>query len=482
MRMHGIAAGCALTMALVLASGHARADALALMSQFNVISFGNLQTSSEIEGRAMIGGDLSGGGTYAKNTPSVASSFGAVTVYGSVTDGSYQLLNAPGLTVGINNNGNFTLSDGGNISIGGSNSGSLSSNSVNPTVAIGGSSGGAITLSQGGSVTIGGSNTSGNNNQISISGGSGNVAVLGSSGAQISLNSGGSVYVGSASSAKVYVSGSGNVGINGNNTNMVDMGSGTVQINGNSGDVNLQSGSLTYHGSKTGNLNLGSGVITNAGGTVNLTAPAAPTQSLPNFANTFQTPMIQLSQQLNGLANTSTLSPLSAGQETVTAVPNSNGMAIMDVTSSLFTANTNFTINLGSATSIVLNVTVPGCIGTNATCSISVPNSFHFQNAVSDAQYILWNFVDATNISFGTDVVGSVLSPYASVTNSTPIEGTLVAASYTGSSELHSHPFVGTLPAVGTTGSTSVPEPSTLVVLLTGMGALGWLRFRCSHR
>ena len=50
---------------------------------------------------------------------------------------------------------------------------------------------------------------------------------------------------------------------------------------------------------------------------------------------------------------------------------------------------------------------------------------------------MLWNFTDATSLDFPNEFGGTVLSPYATVSNQAPIDGTLVAAQFSGQGELH---------------------------------------------
>jgi hypothetical protein len=90
-----------LTALLTLTAGRAGATTLTdsqIFSQFNAVIFNNFGASSEIEGRTVVGGDVTGGSDFEIHSGSAASSFGALSVYGNVT--------ASGASFNIDNGGN----------------------------------------------------------------------------------------------------------------------------------------------------------------------------------------------------------------------------------------------------------------------------------------------------------------------------------------------------------------------------------------
>lgn len=419
-----------------VAPGPAQAGTLTaatIFSQFDAVIFGNFSSTSDVEGRTVVGGNLVGGATFNNNPAGVAaSSFAALSVYGNATaGGNFNINNGGGVAIGGTNNVSFNLNGGGSAYVGGNNSGNLSGATA--------------------SMTVGGSN-------------SGN----------LTLNSGGSVYTGT-NSGGINASGSTSVRINGSNSANLNLnGGGTVALNGsNSGTISLSGGSLTYTGTR-GNLNLNGGATATKVGSLSLTAPVS---TLGSFASTFQTPLTALSTQLDAIAANSTATA-SRNALIFNAAPNSAGEAVFDINTSLFAANSTVTVNLGGATTVIINVNVDSCVSTN--CAFALPNSVNFNNPTGYAATVLWNFVNATSLNFPTEFGGSVLAPLASVTNSSPIDGTLVAASYTGNGEIHSHPFTGTLPdgtsAGSTVSATAAPEPASLFLIGSGLAGLAAVR------
>ena len=410
-----------------------------IFSQFNVVVFGNFSSTSDVEGRTVAGGNVTAGATFDLNPAgAAASSYSALTVYGGVTSGgNLNIDNGGSVTIAGSNNASFNLNGGGSAYIGGTNSGNLTTSNAPASVTVVGANSGNLQLNSGGSVYVGG--TTGGIG----TGGTTAVSIAGNSSANLNLN-----------------------------------GGGTVALAGsNYGTISLSGGSVSYTGSK-GNMNLNGGATATRVSSLNLTPPAS---TLGSFASVFQTPLTELSNQLDGMTANSTLST-SNGTIAFNAAPNTSGVAVFDMKTSGFTPNSTVTINLDGATTVIINVSVDSCVQSN--CSFAMPNSLNFNNPTGYAATVLWNFVNATNLTFSNEFGGSVLAPLAAVTNNGPIDGTLVAASYSGNGELHSHPFTGTFPttttspALTSSSAVPVPEPASLAVIGSGLAGLAALRRR----
>jgi choice-of-anchor A domain-containing protein len=228
----------------------------------------------------------------------------------------------------------------------------------------------------------------------------------------------------------------------------------TSAVAGNVSNITLNGGTLHYGGTASGNFNMN-------GGATRSHVSGLSTNPLP--VSTFAT-LSTLSSTLDNLAPTSTATMV-GNVATFNAVVGANGLAVFKISSSLanqiFSA-ASFSFNLGNASSVIIDVDDAG----------SITDTTNF-NGASIASKLLWNFVDTTNIAFDTEFAGTVLATSASVTNSSPIDGSLIADNATLGGELHSHPYAGSLPNGG-----SVPEPATPALLLTGLAGLAWLRRR----
>ena len=135
-----------------------------------------------------------------------------------------------------------------------------------------------------------------------------------------------------------------------------------------------------------------------------------------------------------------------------------------------------FTINLAPGSTALINVT-----GTNAS---------YFQTTMNiiggNASSLLWNFSEATNLSFyntGNGFQGSVLAPLATYSPAGwgAINGQLIVKNFTssnGSTALNNVAFAGDLlkPSLLPSGpGGAVPEPATWAMMILGFGAVGSL-------
>lgn len=227
---------------------------------------------------------------------------------------------------------------------------------------------------------------------------------------------------------------------------------GAVNVAGNvlQGNYNINNGgNVVVGGQNKGHFNL------NGGGKLTTGEPNLVQADLIAAARA-------TSLQLNGLAaNSSTINASDLNNVRFEAAP-VNGLAVFSVTTAALETYRNIIFDLNNATTAIVNVS-----------GVNFKDMANFNAGADVNQHVLWNFTDATRLDFQRFWHGSILAPDAYVTNSTPIEGSLIADSFKGGGELHNYAFLGTLPPA------SVPEPATIGIL--GIGLAGLVQARAAR-
>jgi choice-of-anchor A domain-containing protein len=215
-----------------------------------------------------------------------------------------------------------------------------------------------------------------------------------------------------------------------------DVAPGTYNVN-NGGDVMVG-------GSNAGRFNLnGGGTLTT--GTANVTV------------SDFKAPLEALSELLTGLGANSSIQAGDLNNVAFNAAPDASGLAVFSTTTANLETFRNINFNLNGADTVIVNV--------SGTMFL---DSANFNAGAEVNQRVIWNFHEAVSLNFDRFWHGTVLALDAAVTNSTPIEGALIAASFNGRGELHDYGFKGTLPRDPGTPVT-VPEPSSALLLASGL-------------
>lgn len=208
-------------------------------------------------------------------------------------------------------------------------------------------------------------------------------------------------------------------------------------------NANINSGgSVNYQVSDAAHFNF------NGGG-------SARYQSTPFSLSDFTTPLNALSVQLAQMASNSSINASDPNRFTFNVTPDATGTAVFNLTTAQLSTSRNLVFN-GTAQTIIINVTGGTYVDTTNFNADSYLNS-----------HIIWNFENATSLSF-QNWHGTVLAGNAAVTNSSAMEGTLYAKSFTGNGELHDYGFAGTLPTIAA-DTAPVPEPASYALMVGGL-------------
>jgi choice-of-anchor A domain-containing protein len=259
-----------------------------------------------------------------------------------------------------------------------------------------------------------------------------NLIVLGN--ATASSETEGTVYVGGNLTA------SGPYGVNPDGLANGSLG-GTLVVGGDlNGEARLFSGDAAIGGAINGTLyNNGGGTVTQ-GASIDTAAVAAAA--------------LQLSADLAALSDTG--GSITGGQNAVfNSVAGADGVAVFNITSAFFSGVSSLNFNTGGITTVI-NVT-----GANPFLG----GGFNFNGSFPD---VVFNFVDATNLTVSTAFGASILAPLAdAVINGGRTQGSVVVGSLVQTVEIDGPLFDGDVPV------SEVPLPAGAVLLLTGLAGLG---------
>jgi len=243
----------------------------------------------------------------------------------------------------------------------------------------------------------------------------------------------------------------------------------TLEVGGNINITNLSvsKGYLAHGGTITGNVNCnGAGL---SGGACVRTATGLDAKAADLY-----TQLKSESDYYAGLVD-SLGSGLSGDNNNKSFVYTgaATDLAVFSISAADLFAVGGWNIALGNAQNAVINVT--GSLVNQAGKSMNMNiNQSLFDN-------ILWNFNQATNINFLNQWNGSVLAVDAEIDTRNNFNGSVAAQRYVGSGEFHlgnpSYHWTYT-PPTPPTPPTKVPEPSLLILLLTGLGLLSLGRLR----
>jgi len=247
-----------------------------------------------------------------------------------------------------------------------------------------------------------------------------------------------------------------------------------LSVGGNitGGPTNMNNGgSLVVGGNVTKNINMNGGGTAYVGGSVtggaNINGNKVVGQpvTVPNFVAV----MNQLSDDLQLLTANAT-AQVSGNKGTFDASGKGDTVVFNIASGSAFFSSIGeIAFNLGAADTVIINV---------GGTSMTMNENWLGGVGQSVADNIIWNFYEATSLTFNTEYFGSILAPLALVKNSNALNGSVIANSLQQGGAIRQYPFSGDIPGGETTvGATDVPEPMALGLL--GLGLIGLM---AAHR
>lgn len=251
-----------------------------------------------------------------------------------------------------------------------------------------------------------------------------------------------------------------------NSTGSINVNNGgNVVVGGdfNGNWLNLNGGTAYLGGSKNGNSNQ---VISQHQDGANFTA---------RFPTSIKETVVETSKSLAKLASTGSASNDKNGQKLqFNADTGADKVTVYNIDWSLLSTRPELELALNGAGTVIVNV-----LGNGANNDGFAINNNFIGGSSAISTKTLWNFVDATTINFNKQFYGAILAPNAHITNSTPIEGSVIAGSANYGGEVHVYGWNGSLPLADVSPSLpAVPVPATLPLIASAFAVLAFMRRR----
>ena len=244
------------------------------------------------------------------------------------------------------------------------------------------------------------------------------------------------------------------------------------QVGGSVSNSTFNGGAIIGGSASNSSINGGAtiaGAVFNTnvnGGSFNNPTADFTTASAAATSTDFKSVLGNLSNSLSQLKSTGSTVDFSGSKATFSAVADTSGVAVFDLTGideTLFAAN-EFDFKLNGATTVIMNTDIK---------TASIHANFLGGSARNVGSQVIWNFYDATSLTISSQFGGAVLATDALVTNTADIEGGLFANALDLRAQVHVQPFTGNVDTLS-----PVPEPSTIMMVMAGLGVLGIGRLR----